>query len=451
MEKDFIIRLLSDPAELDKISLEDLQALVNKYPFFSQLQVLLEKKQTSELLNGTYQNGIEPDTKNPDNSNSGLSSNIIVDAERPHKKEENKEGEENSDSENETFKEEDEYDENNENDFEEDEYNENEKHDRETERQEFDELEEENTQLPFDDDTLKYSNNIGINTVFGANQLDVAAKDVEQEAGIFVEPVLIVEEDTARLLTKAGISNAHEADDLTLIEYINTDAQNTLYEHGIYTYKQIKKLIEEGEQALLSKITGVNISKVAAWPRMSSILYANKYQKLLIEKIGVARFTERNSLQKINGIGSTLESKLNGIGILNCKQLALLEKNEVEIVTELIDYFPGRIARDEWVEQAKRKTYDQSSTYTTQNSNGTGLNDELTKLKQKIETHKELRKGIVNQTTLSQKQDGTLLSTNGDQPKESFRDWLAKMNKGNTSEEEKKNQLVNDLTRKPQI
>ena len=61
---------------------------------------------------------------------------------------------------------------------------------------------------------------------------------------------------------------------------------------------------------------------------------------------------QKSDLKKIKGIGPVIEKKLNALGIHNFKQIAYLtdlEKNSIE--TEL--RFPGRIERDQWVEQAK--------------------------------------------------------------------------------------------------
>lgn len=59
-----------------------------------------------------------------------------------------------------------------------------------------------------------------------------------------------------------------------------------------------------------------------------------------------------SELKQIKGIGPVIEEKLNGIGYYSLQQIASLtdeEKNRIE--EELA--FPGRIERDQWVEQAK--------------------------------------------------------------------------------------------------
>jgi len=45
--------------------------------------------------------------------------------------------------------------------------------------------------------------------------------------------------------------------------------------------------------------------------------------------------------------------KLNEIGIFNFDQISRLDEADVRTITELIDFFPGRIDRDNWVGQAR--------------------------------------------------------------------------------------------------
>ncbi|GAB3719301.1 hypothetical protein [Spirosoma lituiforme] len=69
-------------------------------------------------------------------------------------------------------------------------------------------------------------------------------------------------------------------------------------------------------------------------------------------RIGLASPTEANNLKVINGIGPFLEKKLNALGIYTFRQIAAFDADDVEQINDLIEYFPGRIARDNWVGQA---------------------------------------------------------------------------------------------------
>jgi len=59
-----------------------------------------------------------------------------------------------------------------------------------------------------------------------------------------------------------------------------------------------------------------------------------------------------DDLKKVSGIGPVIEEKLNELGIYHFSQIAAFEERDIELVNNAID-FPGRIERDEWLEQAK--------------------------------------------------------------------------------------------------
>lgn len=86
-----------------------------------------------------------------------------------------------------------------------------------------------------------------------------------------------------------------------------------------------------------------------------------------LDSIGVAEIvgvTEDSvdDLKKIFGIGPVIEKKLNELGITTYRQIGLLSSGEIESVCEHLNYFPGRVERDGWLENAKllyKKKYGQ--------------------------------------------------------------------------------------------
>ena len=70
------------------------------------------------------------------------------------------------------------------------------------------------------------------------------------------------------------------------------------------------------------------------------------------ESIGKGDKYNADSLMQINGIGPYIEQRLNEIGIYNYSQISKLQLKDIVIITHLIDFFPGRIERDNWVQQA---------------------------------------------------------------------------------------------------
>ena len=60
-----------------------------------------------------------------------------------------------------------------------------------------------------------------------------------------------------------------------------------------------------------------------------------------------------DDLKLIKGIGPKFEKDLNGKGVYYFRQIAAWKAKDVKMVEGVIDSFPGRIGRDEWIPQAK--------------------------------------------------------------------------------------------------
>nr|MCH9661004.1 hypothetical protein [Bacteroidota bacterium] len=93
--------------------------------------------------------------------------------------------------------------------------------------------------------------------------------------------------------------------------------------------------------------------EVAEKARTSYITYTKNKPALNFDNFGSAEKTDRADLTQINGIGPYIEQKLNEIGIYNYEQISRFKDEDIRILTELIDFFPGRIERDDWVGQAE--------------------------------------------------------------------------------------------------
>ena len=75
---------------------------------------------------------------------------------------------------------------------------------------------------------------------------------------------------------------------------------------------------------------------------------------LIGTSIPAATGDKRDDLTLINGVGPFLEKKLNNIGIYTYEQISGLNGETIADVTEAIEFFPGRIEKDDWVGQANR-------------------------------------------------------------------------------------------------
>lgn len=67
-----------------------------------------------------------------------------------------------------------------------------------------------------------------------------------------------------------------------------------------------------------------------------------------------ARQAEKDDLTLIDGIGPFLEKKLNDAGVFSYEQIAAWEKADIDRITKAIQFFEGRIEKDNWVGQARR-------------------------------------------------------------------------------------------------
>lgn len=71
-----------------------------------------------------------------------------------------------------------------------------------------------------------------------------------------------------------------------------------------------------------------------------------------LDYLGTGNTGSPDDFQKIVGIGPFVEEKLNSIGINSYEQLSKLRDKDTEAITMLIEFFPGRIHRDDWKGQA---------------------------------------------------------------------------------------------------
>ena len=69
--------------------------------------------------------------------------------------------------------------------------------------------------------------------------------------------------------------------------------------------------------------------------------------------IGTTTAAEKDDLKVISGIGPFIEKKLNALGIYTFEQVSKFTDEIANEVTDIIQFFPGRIQRDNWIGQAK--------------------------------------------------------------------------------------------------
>lgn len=79
---------------------------------------------------------------------------------------------------------------------------------------------------------------------------------------------------------------------------------------------------------------------------------AAKRDTINFGRIGTATAADKDDLKVIKGIGPFIEAKLNALGIFTFAQISRFNDEDVTNVTKAIQFFPGRIQRDDWPGQA---------------------------------------------------------------------------------------------------
>jgi predicted flap endonuclease-1-like 5' DNA nuclease len=117
----------------------------------------------------------------------------------------------------------------------------------------------------------------------------------------------------------------------------NDNGSGATPDEDIYAPAPEKTDVEKGEAVAVSAVSAradILAASGTAWP--------------------TATEADKDDLTRIKGVGSFLEKKLNGLGIYTYEQLCKLTPEWTERLTTAIEFFPGRIERDDWVGQSTR-------------------------------------------------------------------------------------------------
>jgi len=158
-----------------------------------------------------------------------------------------------------------------------------------------------------------------------------------------------------------------EKDDLRMISGIGPFIEERLHALDINTFRQISKFNAQD-------IDTINVAieyfsgriERDEWVAQARELVQSEEERMKIlelirarktriyfDRIGIAHKDEADELTIISGIGGWINEKLNMLEIYTFKQISNFTEEDVQIVTEAIEYFPGRIERDEWILQAR--------------------------------------------------------------------------------------------------
>ena len=164
-----------------------------------------------------------------------------------------------------------------------------------------------------------------------------------------------------------GKASDTEKDDLKMISGIGPFIEERLHALDIFTYKQISKFtkkdvetiniaieyfsgrIERDEWVAQAKeLVRTEKERIELLERIRA-----KKTRIYYDRIGLAKKEEADDLTVINGIGGWINEKLNMLEIYTFRQISKFNEEDIDIVTDAIEFFPGRIERDEWIHQAQ--------------------------------------------------------------------------------------------------
>ncbi|MEZ4857642.1 MAG: hypothetical protein R2781_02415 [Flavobacteriaceae bacterium] len=120
---------------------------------------------------------------------------------------------------------------------------------------------------------------------------------------------------------------------------------------------KIVEVVKQTQQETINQNKEESFAKsaedIVAKARTSYITYTKNKPELNFENFGYGSKENKDDLTQINGIGPYIEQRLNEIGIYNYDQISRFKDEDIRVLTELIDFFPGRIERDNWIAQAQ--------------------------------------------------------------------------------------------------
>lgn len=141
-----------------------------------------------------------------------------------------------------------------------------------------------------------------------------------------------------------------EPDDLKKILGIGGVLEEQLNAIGIFHYSQIAEFTDADVANINTHLSFPGRIERDEWiPQAKELMQGGDARQL---KYLDAPEGEADDLKKISGVGPVLEKRLNELGIFHFWQVAKFEERDIELVNEAMS-FPGRIERDEWIDQAK--------------------------------------------------------------------------------------------------
>ncbi len=164
-----------------------------------------------------------------------------------------------------------------------------------------------------------------------------------------------------------GTATIEEKDDLKMISGIGPFIEERLHALDIYTFRQISKFTKKDIETINDAIEYFS-GRIERdeWVAQAKELFKHKDRwiellktirerksRIYYNRIGIAKKEDADDLTIISGIGGWIKEKLHALDIYTFRQISNFNQEDIDAVTEVIEYFPGRIERDEWILQAQ--------------------------------------------------------------------------------------------------
>jgi predicted flap endonuclease-1-like 5' DNA nuclease len=164
-----------------------------------------------------------------------------------------------------------------------------------------------------------------------------------------------------------GTATEAEKDDLKMISGIGPFIEERLHALAIYTFRQISNFTARDIETINDAIKYFSgrIERDEWVAQARELVHSEDKRNELLERIrerkariyynriGIAKKEEAEDLTIISGIGGWIKEKLNVLDIYTFRQISNLTEEDVQLITDVMEYFPGRIERDEWIPQAQ--------------------------------------------------------------------------------------------------
>ncbi len=162
-------------------------------------------------------------------------------------------------------------------------------------------------------------------------------------------------------------------DDLSQISGLTEECEQKLKSEGIKTYYSLA-LLKANEVDQLEQKLGCPLNKIRNenWVPQAAQLHYEKHGEEIYDRVSVegvyADAFERqmaeakrgrildyiDDLKRISGVGPKMEQLLHDFGLYTFYQISKLDDDGVEALNARLEFFSGRIKRDDWIGQAKR-------------------------------------------------------------------------------------------------